>query len=83
MELLVSEHKAMKRYTLFSRDENGKPTIHYVYKLLLIENISELTVYQDGYIDYITHIKHLLAFNIDNPIDTINTFNKLLLVQSD
>lgn len=81
MKLLSYDYDTMKKYIIYSNDDKGQ-AIHYVYKIFLQTESTELVKYSLGNIENISHIKCILLFNKKNPLESINKFYKILILQT-
>lgn len=80
MQLSCYDYPGLKQYILYTR-ENGVVKLHYVFKLFLKENYTELTYYNYGNYDKSIRIDGLFAFDKTNPLKSINNFNKILILK--
>lgn len=81
MKLLSYDYDSMKKYIIYSNDDKGQ-VIHYVYKIFLQPASTELVKYNLGNIIDTSELKVILHFNKKNPIESINKFYKILILQT-
>jgi hypothetical protein len=83
MEILPSSYAkgSITKYILYTKI-NGVPLLYYTYKIDLNHKITELNKYVDGNIESVHKIDFIVPFNIKKPLDSIEKFYKILILQS-